>query len=259
MDGEASQSPLDPLRRLTLPVGLVVAGVVGVAWYVLWVTSDFSMSLLMASPAEMAPLDLSLFLLLIVVMMVAMMLPSALPMLLAYRDMTRLEKGQAVRSPDNVATTVFASAYFVVWGAFGFLALLGLMAVGLAGPVSGPLLLVPGAVLVAAGGYQFTRTKQACLEQCRSPFGFALSHWREGRSGAWRMGLEHSVYCMGCCWLFMVALFVTGAMSLVWMGGLSLAIFVEKAEPRGLLASRVIAVLLIALGILVLVPGLEAL
>lgn len=259
MEGEESQGPLDPLRRLTLPVGFLVAGVVALTWYLTWSTSDFTMALLMVSPSDAGSVALSLFFLLIVVMMVAMMLPSALPMILAYRSMTQLEDGRPTRPPDNAATTVFASAYFVLWGAFGILALLGLMAVGIAGPLNGPMILIPAATLLAAGGYQFTRTKQACLGHCRSPLGFVLTHWRDGWRGALRMGFQHSVYCIGCCWLFMLALFVTGAMSLLWMGALSLVIFVEKLGPNPLLVSRAIAVLLMALGGLLLVLGIQPL
>ncbi len=209
---------------------------------------------LMATP--MSPggtADLTLFFVLLVVMMVAMMLPSALPMVLTYHGLTRLEAGRPTKPADLSATGAFTSAYFVVWGAFAVVALLGLMALGLLGPLSGTLAFVPAGVLVAAGIYQVTRTKEVCLHHCQSPMGFVMTHWRSGRLGALRMGLDHAAYCIGCCWLFMLVLFVAGSMSLLWMGALSVVIFVEKLGPKQLVVSRAIGVLLVILGGLVAV------
>jgi len=86
--------------------------------------------------------------------------------------------------------------------------------------------------------------------------GFALNHWRGGRLGAWRMGVRHAAYCIGCCWLFMLVLFVSGAMSLLWMGAISVAIFVEKLGWRPSLVSRGIGVVLVAVGVLFAVQAL---
>jgi predicted metal-binding membrane protein len=123
-----------------------------------------------------------------------------------------------------------------------------LVILGLMGPVSGVVSLAPAAALLGAGGYQFTRAKEVCLEQCQTPFSFMLRHWRDGNLGAVRMGLSHASYCLGCCWLFMLALFLTGTMSLLWMGGVSLIIFVEKVGFKRALVSRVIGILLVLLG-----------
>lgn len=250
MEGTSRGEPRDVLRALTLPVAVVVAATVAAAWYVTWTTSDASMALF-ASPL-MDPTGLGFAFALLVVMMVAMMLPSALPMILAYDGITRLEAGRPVRPPDRVATTLFASAYFVVWGLFALTALLGLVAVGLLDPMGMtmgmPLLLVSAGVLIAAGAWQATRTKEVCLTHCQSPMGFALHHWRSGRLGAWRMGLRHASYCIGCCWLFMLVLFVAGAMSLAWMGAISIAIFIEKMGWRPVLVSRAIGAVLVVAG-----------
>ena len=78
--------------------------------------------------------------------------------------------------------------------------------------------------------------------------GFVMRHWRSGRAGAIRMGLRHSFYCIGCCWLFMLVLFVTGAMSLLWMGLVSILIFIEKVGSRRFPASRAVAVVLLIFG-----------
>jgi len=247
----STSTPQDLLRGLTLPVALVVAIVVAAAWIVAWATSDLLMGFLgMSGMIEIGSLQLAVFFVIMIVMMVAMMLPSALPMIVAYHGLTRLEAGQPTKPADRAATASFVAPYFLVWGAFGVAALLGLITLGLMSPLPGTLLFVPAFVLASAGVYQFTRTKQVCLAHCQSPMSFVMLHWRSGRWGAFRMGLRHSMYCVGCCWLFMIALFVAGAMSLVWMGVLSLAIFAEKVGTRPRLTSRVIAVILIALGAL---------
>ena len=207
------------LRRLTLPVTAAVAGVVGTAWYVTWAASGTMMMLIVPAIGSS---DLVLFSALLVVMMVAM---------------------------DTVGTLLFLIPYVIVWGGFGVVALLALAALGLMGSMlAGPLLYVPAAILVAAGMWQVTRTKEVCLAHCTSPAGFVLHHWHSGRLGALRMGFRHSLYCIGCCWLFMLVLFISGSMSLVWMGGLSVAIFGEKLGVRTRLFSRAIGVLLVVLG-----------
>jgi len=256
--GEAA--PAEPavlLRRVTFPVAVAVAAVVALAWYVTWASSDTMMVLMV--PATIGSTDLGVFFALIVVMMVAMMLPSALPMALAYHGLTRLEGGRPTKPADVVGTAAFLTPYFLVWGLLGVVALLALMALGLVGSMfTGPALLIPAAVLVSAGLWQVTRTKEVCLSRCTSPMGFVLHHWRSGRIGAMRMGFRHSLYCIGCCWLFMLVLFVSGSMSLLWMAGLSVAIFAEKLGVRTVLFSRVIGVILLVLGGLVAATGLVA-
>src|SRR5256714_156372 len=256
--GEAvSPAVPDLLRRLTIPIAGVVAGVVAVAWYVTWASSDLTMMLM--APSTIGATNIALFFALIVVMMVAMMLPSALPMALAYPGISRLENGRPAKPADVVGTVAFLIPYFVVWGLFGVAALLGLMAFGLIGSMlMGPTLFLSAGILIAAGLWQVTRTKEVCLSQCTSPTGFVLQHWRRGRVGAMRMGVRHSMYCIGCCWLFMLVLFISGSMSLLWMGGISIAIFAEKLGVRTLLFSRVIGVILVGLGALVATGALFA-
>jgi predicted metal-binding membrane protein len=240
-----------PLRRLTGPVAGAVALVVAVAWYVAWATSDFSMMLMdpMRTPLDAA--SLAAFFALMVVMMVAMMLPSALPMILAFHGMTRLEGGKVSRPPDATATALFVAPYFLVWGLFSVMTLLLLMSLGLFGAFEGALAYAPAAVLLVAGGYQLTRPKEVCLSHCQSPMGFVMLHWRSGRAGAVRMGLHHAVYCLGCCWLLMLVLFVAGAMNLVWMGVVSIMIFAEKVSPPRYPVSRALGAILLILGAIV--------
>src|SRR3989440_1370729 len=249
--GEAvSPAVPDLLRRLTIPVAAAVGLIVSIAWYVTWASSNLTMMLM--APFAVGATDLALFFALIVVMMVAMMLPSALPMALAYYGITRLEDGRPTKPADVVGTIAFLFPYFVVWGFFGVAALLGLMAFGFIGStLMGPALFLSAGILLAAGLWQVTRTKEVCLSQCTSPMEVVFHHLRGGRLGALRMGFRHSIYCIGCCWLFMLVLFISGSMSLLWMGGISIAIFAEKLGVRTVLFSRVIGGVPVGLGALV--------
>src|SRR2546427_548208 len=249
MGGGAPVEPAALLRRVTFPVAVAVAVVVAAAWYATWSSPDVLMALM--TPSTFPPKEVALFFALLVVMMIAMMLPSALPMILAYRGLTRLEAGRVVKPADALGTFAFVGAYFLVWGAFGVAALFALMALGIFGPWTGVAVLIPAATLAAAGAWQVTRTKAVCLKHCTAPMGFVMHHWRSGRVGAWRMGLRPSLYCVGCCWLFMIVLFVAGSMSLVWMGGLSIAILAEKLGVRTAFLSRMIGLVLLGLGALV--------
>ena len=250
MAAEGSLSASDILRRVTIPVAALVAVLVAVAWYVTFSTSTFTMSfLMMGAPTQ--PVEVALFFGLTMTMMVAMMLPAAFPMIVAFHGMTRLESGRPTKPADTAATAMFVAPYFLVWGAFGVLALVGLVALGLMGPMTGILAVAPAATLVLAGVYQLTRPKEVCLEHCQSPMSFVMQHWRSGRTGAMRMGLHHAAYCLGCCWLFMLVLFIAGSMSLVWMAALSIVIFAEKVSTPRVAVVRGIGALLILLGAVV--------
>jgi predicted metal-binding membrane protein len=109
-----------------------------------------------------------------------------------------------------------------------------------------------GVILVAAGIYQFTPWKHACLSHCRSPVHFLVHGWRPGLGGAFHMGLHHGLYCVGCCWLVMAVLFVSGIMNLVWIAILAVWVLLERLLPRGDQLSRVVGLGLIAWGAWVL-------
>lgn len=188
------------------------------------------------------------------VMMAAMMFPAAAPMLLLFHATAtrRRTAGGAF-----VPTWVFALGYLAVWTAIGVVTWL-LVQTGseLAGRMSAtaretwaPLAL--GGVLVGAGLYQFAPLKQACLRQCQTPLGFVMTHWREGRLGALRMGVIHGAFCLGCCWALFAVLVATGVMSLAWMLLLTLIVFAEKVLPFGRRASQVVGVAFLLLGIMV--------
>jgi predicted metal-binding membrane protein len=115
---------------------------------------------------------------------------------------------------------------------------------------------IGGAVLLAAGVYQLSPLKSLCLTKCRSPFQFVLSAWRDGYGGAFRMGMEHGVYCLGCCWLLFVILFPLGVMNVAATALVTLLIFAEKSLPIGRQVARVVAAALVFYGALIIVvPG----
>jgi predicted metal-binding membrane protein len=199
----------------------------------------------------------ALFLSIWVVMMVAMMFPTAAPMILVF---ARVHADKRQGGKAFVPTWVFVSAYLLIWILFGVLAYAGaLWAERLAQQV--PWLMVNaarigGGVLVLAGLYQFSPLKRSCLTKCRTPLDFVLSSWRDGYMGAFRMGLEHGIYCLGCCWLLFVIFFPLGMMNVAVMAVLTLLIFAEKSFPMGQRIAQLAALALIAYGVLVVaVPG----
>jgi predicted metal-binding membrane protein len=105
-----------------------------------------------------------------------------------------------------------------------------------------------GGLLIAAGLYQFTPLKHACLRHCRSPVDFVLNRWRDGTAGALRMGVEHGLYCLGCCWVAMALLFVFGVMNLLWIAALAILVLLEKAVPGGPRIARGAGVLMVVGG-----------
>jgi predicted metal-binding membrane protein len=156
-----------------------------------------------------------------IVMMAAMMLPSLTPTLALYVRMTRR------RGVDRAL--LFGGGYLLVWGAAGALAY-GVFVAGSAifGHVGAG---VAGGVIAFAALYQLTPLKEKCLSKCRSPLGFLLGSWRDGRRGALEMGSRHALWCLGCCWALMAALFALGIMSLAWMAVVAALIAIEKTLP----------------------------
>jgi predicted metal-binding membrane protein len=193
------------------------------------------------------------------VMMVAMMLPSASPMVLLYARVVRQAEGQGRIKRASASVAAFAGGYVALWTLFSLLAvaLQGMLerSGALSVLMSSRSLLLSGALLIAAGLYQLTPLKSACLSHCRAPAAFIAAHWRPGVLGAWRMGLAHGLYCVGCCAALMLLLFVGGVMNLVWIAGLTLFVALEKLAPFGAAAARATAALLIAAGIALMVLG----
>jgi predicted metal-binding membrane protein len=203
------------------------------AAYVAWTAADFALN--MAIWWAMMP---------------GMMLPSAAPMILTFATINRHKRR---RGQPFVSTMVLTSGYLIAWGVFGIFATLadwGFERAALISPLTGKLTPILGAVVVTAAGiYQLTPLKSVCLTHCRSPFDFVLNHWRAGTAGALRMGVEHGLYCLGCCWFLMALLFAAGIMSLLWMAAITVFVFVEKLFPGGQWIARISGVAMLGFGI----------
>ncbi len=106
-----------------------------------------------------------------------------------------------------------------------------------------------GAILLVAGGFQWSRLKYVCLTTCRSPLGFIMTNWRDGTKGALTMGIKHGRYCLGCCWALMGLLFVAGVMNLLWVAAIAALVLVEKILPAGQWTGRATGIALAALGV----------
>jgi len=187
------------------------------------------------------------------VMMVAMMLPSASPMILLH---VKMHRQQGAGRDGAFGTVVFAAGYLLAWTGFSAVATFlqwSLERLALLSPMmvsTSPLL--GAGLLLAAGVYQLTPVKDACLQHCRSPVQFLMHHWRRGKGGALLMGLDHGVYCIGCCWFLMALLFVGGVMNLVWIATLAALVLLEKVLPRGKLVARLAGAGFIVAGLVVL-------
>ncbi|HEV3071991.1 MAG TPA: DUF2182 domain-containing protein [Solirubrobacteraceae bacterium] len=199
-----------------------------------------------------------------IVMMAAMMFPSIAPMVLTFGFVQRRRRDHGAID-RTVSSWVFVAGYLLAWTAFGvvvyglYVGVRSLSIGELSWHRGGPYL--AGGVLLAAAVYQLTPVKDACLRRCRSPLDFVLTHWHDGPSGALRMGVVHGAWCVGCCWGLMAALFALGVMSLTWMVAIACLIALEKLLPHKELASRLVAITLVILGLGVAlaprhVPGL---
>jgi predicted metal-binding membrane protein len=250
--GSPASYPLPRERNLIL--GVLIALAVAAWAILLWQAAA------MGGPMTglMLGMGAAVFLAIWVVMMVAMMFPTAAPMILMF---DRVAAGKRGRGQAFVPTWVFVGAYLLVWTLFGGLAYgLALAAAALveqSGWLMDNAARLGGVVLILAGLYQLSPLKRACLSKCRTPLAFILTSWRDGYGGALRMGVEHGLYCLGCCWLLFVILFPLGLMNVAAMAIITLLIFAEKSLPRGPQIGRAAAAALIAYGALVVaMPGL---
>jgi len=187
------------------------------------------------------------------VMMVGMMAPSALPMLLLF---AAAQAGRGRRGV-SLATLTFGLGYVAVWAGFSVGAAIAQWGLHRAALLSAAMASssgrLSGAILIAAGTYQLTPWKGRCLTQCRSPLGFLMTKWRDGTTGAFRMGFDHGAYCLGCCWALMCVLFVVGVMNLVWVAALTGFVLIEKIGPSGAIVARVAGAAMVVIGIAAIV------
>jgi predicted metal-binding membrane protein len=205
-------------------------------------------------PGAWAPGYWAIVLLMWWVMMIAMMTPSAAPMILLYARATRHAQAGGQPQQAVVPTAAFAGGYLLAWLAFSLIATALMWSFERFGTISAATMAstvawLSAAILFAAGLYQLSPLKHACLSLCRSPAAFLSRHWRPGTSGALRMGVQHGVFCVGCCWVLMALLFVGGVMNILWIAVLSLFVLIEKVAPVGIWFSRTAAAILMAWGL----------
>jgi predicted metal-binding membrane protein len=217
--------------------GLVV--LVALSWWFL--LRGAGMDDHMAMPG-MAPPPFGALVLMWWVMMAAMMLPSASPAILLYARVRSQRRDSGMAQPWT-----FLAGYLLVWLGFSMAAALLQREIGSIGDPRWA-----GVLLVAAGIYQLTPLKQACLGQCRSPASFISRHWRAGPLGALRLGLLHGGFCLGCCWLLMLLLFAGGVMNYLWVIALTVLVAIEKLIPKGELLASIAGVAMLGWGILLI-------
>jgi predicted metal-binding membrane protein len=252
------------LQRDRAVVGAALLAIALVAWLYLVHLSATMPGMDMADMPGMAMprgqawdfVDVGLLFVMWAVMMIAMMVPAAAPMVLTFATVQskRQEQDRA-----TVPTTVFLLGYALVWTVYAAVAGLAQWRLHEAGLLSATMASTStrlgGALLIVAGVFQWTPLKQACLAKCRSPLSFVMTEWREGRAGAFVMGVRHGAYCVACCWALMALLFVAGVMNLLWIAGLAILVLVERVLPGGVAVSRVVGVLVLLAGVIVLVRG----
>jgi predicted metal-binding membrane protein len=248
------------LRHDRLIVVSGLAGVVVLSWVYIFAAAVMSMDAGVGGSAMMeiqnawTPTYFAVMLVMWWVMMMAMMLPSAAPMVLLFAALNR--KNQQAGRP-YVPVAVFAGGYVAIWGGFSLAATLlqwWLEYMALLSPMMASTSGLLGAgLLVAAGIYQLTPLKHACLRHCRTPIDFIGRRWRQGAWGAFTMGLEHGLFCLGCCWVLMGLLFYGGVMNLWWIASLAAYVLFEKLTPAGHWVGRFGGVVLILWGVSILV------
>jgi len=187
------------------------------------------------------------------VMMVGMMAGTAAPVLLLFAAIQASRGEHGAR----LAVLTFGLGYLAVWAGFSACAALAQWALHEAALLSPAMVasssILAGGILIAAGTYQLTPLKGACLRQCRSPLGFLMANWCDGTKGAIEMGWRHGVYCLGCCWALMCVLFVVGVMNLAWVAALTVFVLIEKIGPAGVVVSKIAGAAMIVAGLLFVV------
>ncbi len=237
------------LRHDRRVVAASLALIVALAWLYLWHDAAMMRAMPDMAPASLAGRLVTTFLMW-AVMMTGMMLPSAAPAILLYGAMVR-KHGEL----GNVlpAAWIFGGGYLAIWIAFSAAATLLQLALEHA------MLLTPAmnsasstlsaAILVVAGIYQWLPIKNVCLRKCRDPLTFFLTRWHGGRAGAFRMGAEHGLYCVGCCWALMSLLFVAGVMNLAAVALIAAFVLAEKLLPAVRYTSRIAGAALVIAGL----------
>jgi predicted metal-binding membrane protein len=246
------------LRRDRAVIVAALVVVTGLSWaYVLWLADDMAMGgmdmtgfrmipagmgLMMPSTVPWQPIEFTFVFLMWVVMMIGMMTPSAAPMVLLY---ARVGRQAAIQGKPFAASGWFLGGYLLAWVAFALTATLaqwGLERAALLTPMmEGASEIFGAVVLVAAGLYQWTLLKDACLRQCQAPWLFIQRHggFRRDATGSLGLGIRHGAYCVGCCWALMALLFVGGIMNVIWIAAIAVLVLMEKVSPVGRTVARI--------------------
>jgi predicted metal-binding membrane protein len=255
------------LRRERAIVIAALAILTALAWLDLaWLANDMAMGgmdmsgfrmipagqgLMMPAGAPWQPIEFAYVFAMWTVMMIGMMTPSVAPMILIY---ARVGRQVEMSGQPFAASAWFAAGYLVAWTAFSLAATFGQWALQRAALLT-PMMesashALGGVVLIAAGVYQWTPVKEACLSYCQAPLTFIMRHggFRREAAGALTLGFRHGLYCIGCCWALMLLLFVGGIMNLLWIAALAMLVLFEKTVPFGKSVSRVAGVAFIAMG-----------
>jgi predicted metal-binding membrane protein len=256
------------LQRDRLIITAALLALTALAWADLWwLADDMAMGgmdmtgfrmvpagvgMMMPAAAPWAPIEFGFVFAMWAVMMIGMMTPSVAPMILLYARVGR----QAAAQNEPFAPAIwFLAGYLMSWAAFSLVATFaqwGLERAALLNPMmEGSSNILGGSVLIAAGIYQWTPLKTACLRQCQAPWSFLQRYGgfrREARRAA-ALGARHGLYCIGCCWTLMALLFVGGVMNLFWIAALAAIVLVEKVAPAGRLIARIIGLGLMASGV----------
>lgn len=261
------------LRRDRLIVLAALTAITALAWAdLVWLANDMWMGgmdmggfrmipagrgWMMPVSEPWKPFEFGYMLAMWFVMMIGMMTPAVAPMILMY---ARVGRQAVAQGKPFAASGWFAAGYLLAWAAFSAAATLAQWALERAALLT-PMMQsasyrVGGVLLIAAGLYQWTPFKDACLSYCQAPLTFIMRHggFRGDPSGAVTLGLRHGLYCIGCCWVLMALLFVGGVMNLLWIAALAILVLAEKATPFGRLIARVAGVGFVVGGIGLLIP-----
>jgi len=264
------------LRRDRLIVAAALALMTGLAWaYVWWLAADMDMGGMDMSGFRMIPagrgwmmpttapwnaMEFAFVFAMWAVMMIGMMTPSAAPMILIY---ARVGRQAAQRGKPLAACAYFAAGYLLTWIGFALAATSAQWALE-RGTLLTPIMagasgVFSGIVLIAAGLYQWTPLKDACLRQCQAPWLFIQRHggFRPDVPGSLALGARHGAYCIGCCWVLMALLFVGGVMNVLWIAAIAILVLAEKVVPAGRVISRTLGAGLFAGGAWLLAQALR--
>ncbi len=235
---DASSSNLSQQDKIIVITGLLTVAALGwiYMFYMAWAMENMHLVDIWMPPRggerTWTAWDFILLFLMWLTMMLAMMTPTAAPMVMMF---TTVNKQKKVRQQPYVSTFIFLAGYLVAWAIFSIVASAiqwPLHENGLLNPMmNSRSYLMSGGILILAGLYQWTPMKNVCLEHCRTPLGFLMTAWKDGNFGAFKMGLHHGLFCVGCCWALMAILFAVGVMNMLWVTLITIFVLVEKIAP----------------------------